>query len=70
MYDGELEYVERLLDEDVRNNSAWNQRFFLLNHEVNGGRLDGRTLEREVDFTLAALRKVADNESAWNYLRG
>jgi protein farnesyltransferase/geranylgeranyltransferase type-1 subunit alpha len=26
----ELQYVTRLLAEDVRNNSAWNQRFFIL----------------------------------------
>lgn len=25
----ELEYVEKLIKEDVRNNSAWNQRFFI-----------------------------------------
>jgi hypothetical protein len=26
----EQQYVQRLLAEDVRNNSAWNQRFFVL----------------------------------------
>ena len=31
--DGELEATEKLIDEDVRNNSAWNHRFFL----VSGG---------------------------------
>jgi hypothetical protein len=25
LWEGELEYIEQLLKEDVRNNSAWNQ---------------------------------------------
>lgn len=27
---GEVEYVDKLLDQDVRNNSAWNHRFFVI----------------------------------------
>lgn len=27
---GEIEYVDTLLKTDVRNNSAWNHRFFLV----------------------------------------
>jgi protein farnesyltransferase/geranylgeranyltransferase type-1 subunit alpha len=27
-WDQELKFVDRLLEEDVRNNSAWNQRYF------------------------------------------
>ena len=30
LWEGELGFVERLLDEDVRNNSAWHHRFFVL----------------------------------------
>ncbi|KAK0531600.1 CAAX geranylgeranyltransferase alpha subunit [Tilletia horrida] len=30
LWDGELEYTDALLEEDVRNNSAWNHRFFVL----------------------------------------
>ncbi|PWN54443.1 protein prenylyltransferase [Violaceomyces palustris] len=30
LWDGELEYVDRLLDEDIRNNSAWNHRWFVI----------------------------------------
>ena len=30
LWDGELEYVSRLITEDVRNNSAWNQRYFVI----------------------------------------
>ena len=28
LWDGELDYVESLLDDDIRNNSAWNHRWF------------------------------------------
>ena len=30
LWDGELEYVGDLITEDVRNNSAWNQRYFVI----------------------------------------
>lgn len=30
LWNGELDYVESLLQEDIRNNSAWNHRYFVL----------------------------------------
>jgi len=30
LWDGELGYVTRLITEDIRNNSAWNQRYFVV----------------------------------------
>ena len=30
LWDGELSYITRLITEDVRNNSAWNQRYFVV----------------------------------------
>lgn len=30
LWDGELAFVEELLEDDVRNNSAWNQRHFVI----------------------------------------
>lgn len=32
LWDNELDYVDKLLEDDVRNNSAWNQRYFVINH--------------------------------------
>ena len=32
VWDGELDYVSRLITEDVRNNSAWNQRYFVISN--------------------------------------
>lgn len=71
LFEGELEFVERLLDEDIRNNSAWNQRFFLITHtDSQNGQFSGDVLNRELTFTMNAIRKVLGNESAWNYFRG
>ena len=30
LWEGELEYVSRLITDDIRNNSAWNQRYFVV----------------------------------------
>ena len=69
LYDGELPFVEELLDTDVRNNSAWNQRFFVVSHEV-GDAMGEDVLQRELDFVEEKIKIVPSNESAWNYLRG
>ena len=46
LWDRELEYVDQLLEEDVRNNSAWNQRHFVVSHTT--GYSDPAVLDREV----------------------
>ncbi len=62
--------MERLLEDDVRNNSAWNQRFFVLTGTAPNNQVNGDILQRELDFTFKAIKKVPSNESSWNYLRG
>ena len=68
LFDQELDYVERLLEEDIRNNSAWNQRFFVISHLHE--KLDGNVLDHELKFTMTAIEKVPGNESSWNYICG
>lgn len=63
----ELQYVEKLLREDIRNNSAWNQRFFVAFESKMGGEDVG---EREVGYAKTQLAISPNNPSAWNYLRG
>lgn len=62
-----MDYVDSLIAHDIRNNSAWNQRYFVLNHTTN---FSTETLKREIDYTLDKIELVTKNESPWNYLRG
>lgn len=48
MWDNELEYVDQLLKEDVRNNSVWNQRHFVISN--TNGYDDPAILNREVQL--------------------
>ena len=66
LFDQELAVINRLLDEDVRNNSAWNQRFYVINQTT---RWTPEVVRREVEFTMDKISLVKRNESAWNYLR-
>lgn len=67
LYEGELNYVDQLLQDDVKNNSAWNQRYFVVNNTTG---FTPEVLEWEIDYTLSKIRTEIENESAWNYLRG
>ena len=60
-------FVERLLEEDIRNNSAWNQRHFVV---VNTTSYTPEVLAAEVEYAKTAIKKAVHNESPWNYLRG
>lgn len=73
----ELDDVERLLRDDVRNNSAWNHRWFLVfgrEGEVDekGGKYEvsEEVWIREEEFAKEAVGLAPQNESAWNYLKG
>lgn len=68
---GELAETEKMIDEDVRNNSAWNHRFFLVNGRQNGSGVKDKSIaQREIRFAQEAIRKTPQNQSPWNYLRG
>ena len=68
--------AEAMLQADVRNNSAWNHRWFVLTR--GGGAPSALPRERwpapaelaqEVAFAVAALGPVRLNEAAWTHLR-
>lgn len=67
-FDNELDYTELMLDIDVRNNSAWNHRYFVISNTDNG--FEECIINRECKFTIEKLKMVPHNESAWNYLLG
>ena len=45
LWETELDYVNTLLEEDLRNNSAWNQRYFVIN---NTTKFTDEVLQREI----------------------
>lgn len=63
----EWEYVEELISEDEFNNSAWNQRAFLLQHAMQK---EPGVQERDLQWTTSWILNCSKggNESAWNYL--
>jgi protein farnesyltransferase/geranylgeranyltransferase type-1 subunit alpha len=77
----ELTTVERLLDQDVRNNSAWAHRFFIVfsdpGHSTEGSKalerdekLPEEIIEREIEFSKKQIRRAPQSQSGWNYVRG
>jgi protein farnesyltransferase/geranylgeranyltransferase type-1 subunit alpha len=77
----ELATIEQLLREDIRNNSAWSHRFFVVFSDPGHSTPNSRPLEqdpklpkeivtREVEFSKREIRKAPQNQSGWNYLRG
>ncbi|KAF9078821.1 hypothetical protein BDP27DRAFT_1441192 [Rhodocollybia butyracea] len=69
---GELDFVEELLNDDIRNNSAWHHRFFTVwQSGVREGEEDReRVLRRELIYVKQSISLAPNNASAWNYLRG
>ncbi|RYP42376.1 hypothetical protein DL767_000298 [Monosporascus sp. MG133] len=77
----ELSDLGRLIDEDVRNNSAWSHRFFVVFSDPGRSTPASHATERDpavpaavIDRELAYARQKIDlapqNQSPWNYLRG
>ncbi|WFD31689.1 galactose-6-sulfurylase [Malassezia sp. CBS 17886] len=74
MWDAEPVYVDELLARDVRNNSAYNHRWFVMfaRRAGNGAPppADDVLRDSEVRYALGKLALAPNNASAWNYLRG
>ena len=49
-----------------RNNSAWNQRFFVISQSSGWTK---EVVRSEVNYAMDKIKKVVKNESSWNYLR-
>jgi protein farnesyltransferase/geranylgeranyltransferase type-1 subunit alpha len=72
LWEHELPFVDLLLYQDVRNNSAWHHRFFVVwDTGVREGDEDREeVLRRELRYTKEKIALAPNNLSAWNYLRG
>ncbi|KAG6884895.1 hypothetical protein C0993_007404 [Termitomyces sp. T159_Od127] len=72
LWAGELDFVDAMIVHDVRNNSAWHHRFFVVFQSgIREGETDrDRIIRRELTFVKENISLAANNPSAWNYLRG
>ncbi|KAJ3681131.1 hypothetical protein LUZ60_015620 [Juncus effusus] len=68
-WEGELDFCQKLLEEDIFNNSAWNQRYFVITKSPLLGGLSAMR-DSEVDFTTNSILSNPNNESPWRYLKG
>lgn len=69
LYDdsGELEFVNKLIDKDARNNSAWTHKFFLLFSRNDASE---NIVAQELVFCKEKIALCPQNPSLWNYLLG
>ena len=63
----ELDFVDALLESDLRNNSAWNQRYFVLQHTADLASAD--LVSREIDYALRYIQRALSNASPWSTSR-
>lgn len=61
-WSSELNFVHQMLEDDPFNNSAWNQRAFVIRHLTS----DHRNADLEAAFAL--VKNVPHCASGWNYL--
>ena len=53
--EAELKWTESMIEEDVRNNSAWNHRWFLVFGTDNGGEVSKEIVDRELEYVYNSL---------------
>ncbi|KAH7886877.1 hypothetical protein F5I97DRAFT_1936482 [Phlebopus sp. FC_14] len=72
LWSGELDFVESMLSNDLRNNSAWHHRFFVVFQSGvrNGDEDRDEVIRRELTYVKTKISIAPNNASAWNYLRG
>ncbi|KAI3979898.1 hypothetical protein MKX01_042552 [Papaver californicum] len=68
-WEDELNYWHQLLEDDIFNNSAWNQRYFVVTRSPALGGLQAMRAS-EMKYTVEAILTNPENESPWRYLGG
>jgi len=64
----EIETIDKLLNNDVRNNSAWNQRWFVSHRAQQQQSLSLEQARVEAEYALEKARLDPYNESPWRFL--
>lgn len=70
IWDGELEYAETMIARDLRNNSAWNFRMWLMSNRGLKSNDKLQLIKQELSFTFGWIYKAPNNESPWVYAKG
>ena len=68
-WDGELDFIDSMLHSDVRNNSAWNQRWYVI-CATNPMPLEEPVVKRELAYALENAAVATKNTAPWAYVRG
>lgn len=71
LFDGEIAFIEQMISKDVRNNSAWNQRYFVISETVgnpNGKDFPFEIRKREIMYALTKCELAPNNECPWVYM--
>lgn len=66
----ELAWTEHMLEKDIRNNSAWHHRFFVVFARPGAAGGSEDVVKREIRYSKQSIALAPNNASAWNYLRG
>jgi protein farnesyltransferase/geranylgeranyltransferase type-1 subunit alpha len=77
----ELLSTQNLIETDVRNNSAWSHRFFVVfsdpkcctagKHATEADdKVPAETVDREIKYAKEKISLAPQNQAAWNYLKG
>lgn len=77
----ELGATQNMIEDDVRNNSAWSHRFFVVFSDprvatadlpptAHDAKVPDSIIDREVAYAKDKISIAPQNQSGWNYLRG
>ncbi|KAI1876351.1 hypothetical protein JX265_003877 [Neoarthrinium moseri] len=77
----ELRSISGMINQDVRNNSAWSHRFFIVfsnpAYATEGSHatehdpaIPAEIVDREVEYAKEKIKLAPQNQSPWNYLKG
>jgi protein farnesyltransferase/geranylgeranyltransferase type-1 subunit alpha len=77
----ELGAAQNMIEDDVRNNSAWSHRFYVIFSNpkqstpespptAHDPAVPSEVIDREIAYTKEKIVIAPQNQSSWNYLRG
>lgn len=65
----EVEFVNKCISADLRNNSAWTHRFFIKFGDESY-KVPQEDIDEEIEYTQEMIKQSPQNPSSWNYLLG